>query len=107
MQKLASAARAISRRKLKAARNLAASVCASVPGEVRLPARVGSGTLRRAWCFWTGNVRHQADIHAAVLGASISRVVLGCVFVLAQADQINLVGRNALGREILHHGISA
>src|SRR4029077_20885872 len=101
-------ARLWSRQKPKAARKSGGlCFCAIVPGEERLPARVRSGTLRRAWCFLAQNVRHQTNFHAAVLGATVSRGVLGGVLVFAHSDQVDLVGRNALGREILHHGISA
>src|SRR4249920_4255648 len=57
----------------------------NVPGEERLPARVRSGTLRRAWCFLAENVRHQANFHAAVLGAAVSGAVIGSVFVFAHS----------------------
>src|SRR6476646_698027 len=79
----------------------------NVPGEERLPARVRSGTLRRAWGFSAHNVRHKANVNAAILGAAVSGAVIGSVFIFAHSDQVNLVSRNALGREILHHGISA
>src|SRR5262249_15091015 len=74
---------AYSRAKLKAASNLAASVLRNVPGEERLPARVGSGTLRRVRGFLTDHVRHQTNFHAAILSAVGSRVIRRCILIFA------------------------
>src|SRR5690348_4226676 len=53
-------------------------------------------------------IGHQANIHAAILGAPGSRLVGGHRFVLAQADQVNLVGRNVvLGGKVLDDRVSA
>ena len=53
-------------------------------------------------------VRHQANIHAAVLGAAFASLVDSTRLVLAQSDHINLVsGHVVLGGQILNHGIGA
>src|SRR6266404_3277482 len=53
-------------------------------------------------------VGHQADVHAAVLGAAGSGAVGGDRLVFAQADQENLVrGHVRLRRQVLDHGRGA
>src|SRR5208283_753746 len=53
-------------------------------------------------------IGHQPDIHAAVLGATTSCFIRLDRLILAQPDQINLVGWNALlGRQVLNHRIGA
>src|SRR5438270_13817354 len=74
----------------------------NVPGEERLPARVRSGTLRRAWCFSAENVCHKANVNAAILSAAITGVVIGSVFVFAHSDQLYLVFLYSMGNEIPH-----
>ena len=69
----------------------------------------------RSWCWrcrlgggrTIDRIGHQADIHAAVLGSTITGLVRIHRLVLAQTDQIDLVGRDAVLRsQVLNHGIS-
>src|SRR6202795_643601 len=62
------------------------------------------GCLR--WVRSLASICHQADIHAAVLGATIAGFIGLDRLILAQPDQINLVGRNALlCSQVLNHSI--
>src|SRR6202163_1570279 len=64
------------------------------------------GCLR--WVRSLASICHQADIHAAVLCATIAGFIGLDRPILAQPDQINLVGRNALlRRQVLNHSIGA
>src|SRR5579864_1852722 len=66
-----------------------------------------SRTRRRRRLLLTYNgVGHQANVHAAVRGAAITSLVVLDRLVLAQSDQINLVGGNVVFRtELLDHRI--
>src|SRR5258708_24486416 len=70
-------------------------------GDDSLPARAGSGILRRS--LRLKNVGHQTNLNAAVLGPAVSRGVGLSGFVFAQANHVNLVRRNALSGKILDH----
>ena len=51
-------------------------------------------------------VRHETNVDAAVLGATVSSFVGLHRVILAQSDEINLVGRDALLRsQILNHSV--
>src|ERR1039458_5323114 len=65
-----------------------------------------AGRLR--WGRSRPGVGHQADIHAAVLGAAAGSFIRLDRLILAQPDQINLVARNVLLRsQVLNHRIGA
>src|SRR5690242_1166018 len=56
----------------------------------------------------THGVGHEADVDAAVVGASGGRLVGLNWLVFAEADHINLVSRHVVfGREVLNHRIGA
>src|SRR4029077_21095774 len=70
----------------------------------------------RSWCWrrllrgrrTIDRIGHQADINAAVLSSTITGLVRLNWLVLAQTNQIDLVGRDAVLRcQVLNHGISA
>src|SRR5258708_13757727 len=72
-------------------------------GEDSLPARAGSGILRRSSTF--KNIRHETDLNTAVLGPAVFRGVgFGC-FVLAQANHRDLLCRHVLPGKILDHPV--
>src|SRR5882762_11331553 len=63
-----------------------------------------AGRLR--WGRPLASIGHQPNIHTAVLGATVASLVGLDRLILAQPDQINLVGRNALLRsQVLNYSI--
>src|SRR4029077_5909472 len=61
---------------------------------------------RLLWRRTRARIGHQPNIHAAVLGPTGASFIRLDRLILAQPDQINLVGRNALLRsQILDHSI--
>src|SRR5512146_2339971 len=65
------------------------------------------GLIRVVRLLLSDDVRHQANFHPAVLGATFRAVVLRGWLIFAQSDQVNLVSRNLMLRgQILDDGTS-
>src|SRR6266849_10431150 len=69
--------------------------------------RCGRSVRRLRWCC-AGGVRHQVHIHPAILLPAFGSLVRLNRLILAEADQINLVGRDLLlRRQVLNDRVGA